>query len=132
MTIDTRDVNDLGLAKFITQADSNQEQICQCNHNKRDISFNCFLAVRKETSTISDITFSIVKLIDKTNKNTNIYLEINDELSDFNNDNLKRPVQRISEGDTKREASTDRKQQRQEQCTTRSNGRISKKPQFLS
>ena len=45
--------------------------------------------MRKKTSTISDITFSIVKLIDKENKNTSIYFDINDELSDFNNDNLK-------------------------------------------
>ena len=42
--------------------------------------------MRKQTSTFSDITFSIVKLIDKTNKNTNIYSGINDEPSDFSND----------------------------------------------
>ena len=89
MTIDTRDVNDLGLTKFRIQADSNQEQICYYNRNKRDTSLISFLAVRKQTSTISDITFSIVKLIDKANKNTIIYFEINDELSDFNNGNLK-------------------------------------------
>ena len=76
MTIDSRDVNDLGPAKFRTRADSNQEQICYCNQNKRDNSFNSFLAVRKQTSTFSDITFSIVKLIDKTNINTNIYLYV--------------------------------------------------------
>ena len=39
LTIDTRDVNDLRSAKFRTQADSNQEQICYYNHNKRDTSF---------------------------------------------------------------------------------------------
>ena len=68
MTIDTRDINDLRPAKFRTQADSNQEQICYYNRNKRDTTFNSFLAMRRQTSTISDITFSIVKLIDKTNK----------------------------------------------------------------
>ena len=68
MTIDTRDVNNLRPAKFMTQADSNQEQICYYNPNRRDTSFNSFLAMRKQTSTISEITFSIVKLIDKTNK----------------------------------------------------------------
>ena len=89
LTIDTRDVNDLGLTKFRIQADSNQEQICYYNRNKRDTSFISLLAARKKTSTISDITFSIVKLIDKANENTSIYFDINDELSDFNNDNLK-------------------------------------------
>ena len=39
LTIDTTDVNDLRSAKFRTQADSNQEQICYYNHNKRDTSF---------------------------------------------------------------------------------------------
>ena len=52
----------------MTQADSNQEQICYYNPNKRDTTFNSFLAMRKQTSTISEITFSIAKLIDKTNK----------------------------------------------------------------
>ena len=84
--------------------------------------------MRKEISTISDITFSIVKLIDKTNKNTNKYFEINDELSNFNNDNFKQPVQQIREGDSRRETSTNRKKQQQERHTTRKNGRISKKP----
>ena len=45
--------------------------------------------MRKQTPTLSDITFSIVKIIDKGNKNASIYFEINDELSDFNNDSLK-------------------------------------------
>ena len=69
MTIDTRDVNDLGPAKFRTQTDSNQEQICYHNRNKRDTSFNSFLAVRKQTSANGDITFSTAKIIDKRNKN---------------------------------------------------------------
>ena len=68
LTIDTRDVNNLRSVKFMTHADSNQEQICYYNLNKRDTSFNSFLTMRKQTSTISEITFSIVKLIDKTNK----------------------------------------------------------------
>ena len=107
MAIDTRDVNSPLPAKFKTQADKNQEQICYYNRNKSDTSFNFFLAVRKQTLTINDIRFSIVKLIDKTQKNTTIYFEINDELSDFTNGNLKRPVQRISEGDTREETGTD-------------------------
>ena len=128
LTIDTGDGNDVGPAKFRTQTDSSQEQICYYNRNERDTSFNSFLAVRKQTSTIGDITFSIVKIIDKTNKNTSIYLEINDELSDFNNGSFKRPVQWISEGETRKETSADG---RQERNTTRSNERISKKPNFF-
>ena len=48
LTIDSRDVNDLGLTKFRIQPDSNQEQICYYNRNKRDTSFISFLAVRKK------------------------------------------------------------------------------------
>ena len=54
----------------------------------------------------------IVKLIDKTNKNNNIYFEINDELSDFNNDivQYERPIQRVSESDNVGKTSTDGEQ----------------------
>ena len=111
MTIDTRNVNDLGPAKFRTRVDSNQEKICYYNRNKRDTSFNSFLAVKKQTLTFSDITFSIVKVIDKANKNTNIYSEINDEVSDFSNDGNKQTVQRISESNISGVTTTDRKRQ---------------------
>ena len=46
LTIDTRDINDLGLAKFRTQAHNDTEQICYYNRNKKETSFNSFLAVR--------------------------------------------------------------------------------------
>ena len=102
LTVETRDVNDLGPAKFRMKADNSQEQICCYNRNKRATSFNSFLEVRKQTA-FSVITFFIVKLINKTNKNANIYFEINDEPSDFSNDSNKRTVQRISEGNITRE-----------------------------
>ena len=35
LTTDIRDVNDLGMAKFRTQADSGTQQICYYNGNKR-------------------------------------------------------------------------------------------------
>ena len=93
MTIDTRDVNSLGPGKFRTQAINSNY-----NKNKRDKKFNCFLAVGKQPSTSADM-FSIVNLLNKTNKNDNVYFETNDELSDFNNDSVqyKRPIQRVSE-----------------------------------
>lgn len=58
--------------------------------------------MRKETSPTGGIIFSVVKIIDKTNKNNNIHFEVNDELSDFKNDNgqYKRTIQRVSEIDT--------------------------------
>ena len=90
------------------------------------------MAVRKQTSPTSEIIFSIVNLIDKTNRDDNIYFETNDKLIDFKNDNIqyKRPNQRVSESDTGRETRTDRKQQ--QQYTTRNDRRASKKPRFLS
>ena len=51
LTTDTRGVDDLGPVKFRTQADNNNEQICYYNRNKRDKTFNCFLVLRKQTST---------------------------------------------------------------------------------
>ena len=131
LTIDSRDINDLGPAKFRTQADNKEKQICYYNRNKRDKIFNCFLAVRKQTPTTNKIIFSIVNLTDKTNKNDNIYFEISDKLSDFNNDNIqfKRPIQRVTESDIVRTTSSDRKRR---QYTTRNDRRVSKKPRFLS
>ena len=112
LTVDTRDANNLGPAKFRIQANNNRQQICYYNQNKRGKSFNSFLAVRKQTSATSKTIFSVVNLIDKTNRNDNIYFEINDELSDFNNDNVqyKRPIQQVSESDIIGTTSTDRKQ----------------------
>ena len=68
--------------------------------------------MRKQTSTTSEIVFSIVNLIDKTNRTDNIHFKIIDELSDFNNYNVqyKQPIQRVSESDIVGIASTDRKQ----------------------
>ena len=84
--------------------------------------FNSFVAVRKQTLT-SDIIVSIVKRIDKTNNNDNIYFEKNDKLSDFNNDNVQyiRPIERVSESDTVAKISTDQKSR---QHTTRNDGQV--------
>lgn len=58
--------------------------------------------MRKQTSTTGEIIFSIIKLIDKINRNDSIYFEINKELTDFDNVQVqyKRPIQRISGGST--------------------------------
>ena len=128
MTFDTREVNDLGQGKFRTQADSNTEQICYYNRNKKDTSFNSFLAVRQETSSLSEINFSIVKVIDNSNKDDNISSEISDELSDFKHDDVQRTVQRISESNTVRK--TTKRLDRRREFTN--NGRVRIKPRFLS
>ena len=130
LTIDTRDVKDLGPAKFRTQANNNRKQICYYNRNKRDKSFNSFLGVRKQTSKTSEIIFSIVNIIDKANRKNDIYFQINDELSDFNNDNIqsKRPIQQLSESNISRTTDTDINRQH----TTKRHGRVRKKPRFLS
>ena len=57
--------------------------------------------MRKQTSSASEIIFSIVSLIDKIIRNDSIYFAINGDLSDFKNDKVKyeRPIQRVSEID---------------------------------
>ena len=86
MTIETRETNHLGPAKFRTQADNNTEQICYYNRNKKDKTFNSFLVVRKHTQAADKIIFSIVKTVDKTKRKDAIYTDIGDELHEFNND----------------------------------------------
>ena len=78
LIIDTPGANDLGPAKFRTQANSDTEQIFYYR-SKRDTSFNSFLAVRKETPSASKITFSIVKIIDKANRHDTKYSQISDK-----------------------------------------------------
>ena len=89
------------------------KKFCYYNRNKKDTSFNSFLAVRQETSSLSEINFSIVKVIDNSNEDDNIYFEISDELSNFKNDEVQRPIQRISESNTVRKI-TKRSDRRQE------------------
>ena len=74
--------------------------------------------------------FSVVKIIDKTNRHDTIYSEISDELSDFKNDivQLRKRIQRTSESNFSRETTGNRRD-RQQQHTDE---RISKKPRFLS
>ena len=65
--------------------------------------------MKKQTSTGDTIIFSIVKIIDKTNRNDAIYTDIIDELDQFNNDiaQFEQSVQGISENSTGQEI-TDR------------------------
>ena len=58
-----RDVNNLVLAKFRTDAKNGKEKICYYNRNRKDRFFNIILAVTKETFA-NEIFFSILNLID--------------------------------------------------------------------
>ena len=87
LTIDIKHVNNLGPSKCRTGAENDKEQICYSNYNKEDRAFNRFLAVRKQTST-GKIIFSVVNLIDKSNKFENSCYKIGDELREFDNESL--------------------------------------------
>ena len=88
------------------------------------------MALRKETSSASKVKFSIVKVIDKTNRYNTIYSEISDELSNFKNDTVQQTIQQTSKNDLVRET-THKWPDRQRQEHT-GGGWVSKKPRFLS
>ena len=92
-------------------------------------TFNKFLAVKKETSVI-EIFFSIVSLIDKLNRFEDLYYKLGDELREFDDERVqpKSRVRELSEADNRRptDDSDRRKKQRNK------HERISKKPRFLS
>ena len=92
LIIETRDVNELGPAKFRTQVHNGTEQVCYYNRNKKDTCFNSFLVVRKQTVSSLEINFSTVKVIDNKNRQNAIYSEISDELRDFKNDNVQQTI----------------------------------------
>ena len=79
LTIDTRDVNNLGPSKFRAGAKNDHRRICYFNHNKKDNFFNRFLAIRKQISA-KEIIFCILNLIDKSNNLENLYYKIDDKL----------------------------------------------------
>ena len=59
LTIETRDVNELGPGKLRTSTENGEEQTCCFNRNKSDTHSTCFSAKRTQAE---PITFSIVKL----------------------------------------------------------------------
>ena len=130
LTIDTRDVNELGRGKFRTQADNDTEQICSYNRNKSDISFNSFLAAREETSQTDAIKFSIVKVIDNTNRTNVIYSKLSDELSNLKNDDIQSRISRTSERDSFRQEPNKKRNDQRREYT--GHGRVSKNPRLLS
>ena len=105
LTIDARDVSSLGPVRFRTEADYSNEQFWYFNRNKKDNTFNCFFALRKQTLTVGKIIFSVENLIDRSNKKEDIYFKINDKLNEFNNDvvQFEPRIRQVSEGDGSRE-----------------------------
>ena len=68
--IDMRHENNLGPSKFRNGVKNSKKEICYFNYNKKDRTFDQFLAVRKQRSA-GEIIFSIVNLIDsQTNLKT--------------------------------------------------------------
>ena len=128
-----RQVNDLGPAKSGTDAENDKEKVCYYNHNRKDRTFNCFLAIRKQTPTTDDIIFSIVNLIDKSNKREDIHFKISDELREFNNvfqpnSTIRRFSENNFDGKTNDNQQQERQQQYKQQRRDNSNRQLSKKP----
>ena len=95
LTIDTREVNQLGPGKFRTSADNGQEQTCYFNRNKSDSHFNSYTAKRAFPD---KLVFSIVKVNSDFNL-INTRLEIEVKTNSFVNDRAKRQHQQVDRGD---------------------------------
>ena len=140
LTIDTRDVNELGPGKFRTSADNGEEWTCYFNRNRSDTHFTSFFAKRTETN---PIRFSVVKpnsdfeLINKS-----LDFELNSSMS---NGQSKREDQQTNSENfnngrsyrSETAESTDVRQRRQRDGLLRRNSReqsatARKKPKFLT
>ena len=140
LTIDTRDVNELGPGKFRTSADNGEERTCYFNRNRSDTHFTSFFAKRTETN---PIRFSVVKpnsdfeLINKS-----LDFELNSSMS---NGQSKREDQQTNSENfnngrsyrSETAESTDVRQRRQRDGLLRRNSReqsatARKKPKFLT
>ena len=87
MTIDVRDVNSLRPSKLRTDAKNDKEQTYYFNYNKKGRVFSNFLAIRIRRLD-SEIVFSTVNLINKSNEFKDIYYNIGDEVREFSNDRI--------------------------------------------
>ena len=75
LTIDTREVNELGPGKFRTSADNGQEQTCYFSRNKSDSHFTSYTSKRVSPD---KLFFSIVKANSDFNLvNKNLEIELN-------------------------------------------------------
>ena len=86
--------------------------------------------MREETSQTDAIKFSIVKVIDNTNRTNVIYSKLSDELSNLKNDDIQSRISKISERDSFRQKPNKKRNDQRRKYT--GHGRVSKKPRFLS
>ena len=140
LTIDTRDVNELGPGKFRTSADNGEEQTCYFNRNRSDTYFTSFFAKQTQTNPIS---FSIVKPnSDFELVNKSLDFELNSSIS---NGQSKREHQQTNSGNfnnarsNRSETTESTNVRQQQQCggLLRRNSRdesatARKKPRFLT
>ena len=95
LTIDTRDVNELGQRKFRASAYNREVQTCYFNRNKSDTHFTSFVANR--TKDKQSITFSFVKVNSDFNLvNKSFDIELKNSLF---NGGAKRQLQKTSTED---------------------------------
>ena len=127
-----RHAKNLGPSKFRAGAENDKEQICYFNYIKKDRTFNKFLAVRKQTSA-GEIIFSIVNLIDKSNKFEDSYYKTGDELREFHNDRLqfKHRIREFDQGNANKPRTTETNR-RNDNDTGKKPQRVSKKPRSFS
>ena len=136
LTVDTRDVKDLGPGKLRAQADNGTRQICYFNRNKTDTGFNSFVATREQTSQKGVIKCSIDKVITNVNNSNVICSDLSDELKSIKNDNIHSKLQQLSESDISGGRATTNKNrdkhQNKRQQKYVGHRPASKKPRFLS
>ena len=106
LTIDTREVNDLGPGKFRTSASNSEVQTCYFNRNKSDTYFNSFQS--KRILPKEPVRFSIVKsnfnCFELFNKSLDI--ELKNSLS-----NLNETKQQTAKTDSKKDFNNGRSEQ---------------------
>ena len=139
LTIDTREVNDLGPGKFRTSADDGHEQTCYFNRNKSDKHFTSYVARRTQNNQ-ETITFSIVKVnSDFALVNKSLDIEPSTSLSDgISKGQLQQSSERDLSNGSKTTESTTKRQPRVQPKSDRSRPRgefgscaSRKKPKFL-
>ena len=147
LTIDTREVNELGPGKFRIFANNGEEQTCYFNRNKSDTHFSSFIAKRIRKLPNWTIRFSIVKVksdFELVNKSLDIELKNSSLVSDGRS---KTQLQQTGRGDlgngkTENKQTTDitiQKQRRRNDTKHRDDDNggkldrtVRKKPRFLS
>ena len=118
--------------KFRTGSENDKEHICYFNYNKKDRTFNRFLAVRKWISA-DEIIFSIVNLIDQSNKFEDTCYKIDNELREFDNDRVqfKHRIREFGQGTANRPKAAETNG-RNDNGAGKESWQISKKSRFLS